>query len=449
MAVYGKGGKEIREAFRRRKLKVAVYGLGKMGLPLAAVFSDKGAIVTGVDVDQAVIAGINAGKCHVRGEPGLPEMVRDNWKAKRISATGDPVKASRESDVKIILIPTLLDDKSMPDLAGILSLCEKIGKGLKKKDMVIIETTMPIGATAKRIRPSLEQASGLAAGKDFGLAYCPERTYSGRAITDILGAYPKVTGGYDQKSTRTASAIYKVINSKGTIETDCTTAEAVKVYEGVYRDVNIALANQLAIASTELGINAVDVYRIANTQPYCRLHDPGAGVGGHCIPVYPYFVINSGIKADTSLLRLARKVNDHMADHVVALTKDALRENARTLKGSKVLVLGLTFRGGVKELRHSRSIPIAQEFKDLGAETYAFDPLLSKEETEALGFKYNGGFSGMDAAVITNDHAEFRKIKWASAIKEMRTKILIDAKQTIRPEKAKAIGFTYRGIGFA
>ena len=149
------------------------------------------------------------------------------------------------------------------------------------------------------------------------------------------------------------------------------------------------------------------------------------------------------------ILRLSRKVNDHMAGHVVELTRDGLKENGRTLKGSKVLVLGLTFRGGVKELRHSRSIPIAQMFKDLGAETYAFDPLLSKEETEKLGFRYNGGFSGMDAAVITNDHAEFRKINWGNAIKEMRTKILIDAKQTIRPEKAKAVGFTYRGIGFA
>ena len=449
MNVYGKEKKEIREAFEKHTLKVSVYGLGKMGLPLAAVYADKGAVVTGVDVSQNVIDGINAGRCHVNGEPGLPEMVAKSSKAGRLSATADPVLASRQTDVKIILIPTLLDKRSMPDLAGVIDVCGKIGKGLKRGDLVIIETTMPIGATAKRLRPALEQASGFKAGQDFGLAYCPERTYSGRAIKDILGAYPKVVGGYDKKSTRTAAGIYEVINSKGVIETDSTTAEAVKVYEGVYRDVNIALANQLALASTEFGIDAVEVFKIANTQPFCKLHTPGIGVGGHCIPVYPYFVINGGIKADMGLLKAARKANDYMAGHVVKLAEDALSETGKKLKGSTVLVLGLAFRGGVKETRHSRSIAIAQNFIKAGARTFVYDPLFDERETKALGFDYKNGFAGVDAVVIATDHDEFLRQDWGNAIKAMKGKVLIDGRQAVGPALARKLGFVYRGIGYA
>ncbi len=447
MIVYGKGKSEIKTAFRKHTLKVAVYGLGKMGLPLAAVYADKGATVIGVDIHEGVVSGINNGRNHVK-EPRLDSMVASNAKSGRLTATTDPVLASKQTDVKIILIPTLLDKKNMPDLAGVIDVSKKIAKGLKKGDFVIIETTMPIGATANRIRPALE-SGGLKAGRDFGLAYCPERTYSGRAVKDILGSHIKVVGGYDKKSTRTAEAIYMVINKKGVVKTDATTAEAVKVYEGVYRDVNIALANQLSVVSTEFGINAVDIYKIANSQKFSNLHSPGAGVGGHCIPVYPYFVVNSGVKADTSLLKLARDVNDSMADHMIELTSEALSGTDVKLKDATVLVLGLTFRGGVKEIRNSPSFPIARKFMELGARTFVYDPMFTQKETEGFGFSYKKDFKGVDAVILATDHAEFKKLDWGKAIKEMKGNIMIDGRQVFTPQRARKLGFNYRGIGYA
>ncbi|UCD02963.1 MAG: nucleotide sugar dehydrogenase [Candidatus Aenigmatarchaeota archaeon] len=446
MIVYGKGRKEIREAFRKHNLKVSVYGLGKMGLPLAAVYAEKGALVTGVDIDKQVIENINKGINHVN-EPELDELVKKNVNEGRLSATDDPVLASKETDVKIIIIPTLLDGEKKPDLKDVIAVSEKIAKGMKKGDFIIVETTMPIGATNKKIRPALE-TTGLKAGIDFGLAYCPERTSSGRAIRDILGAHIKVVGGFDKKSTKTAEAIYTVINSRGVIKTDSRVAEAVKVFEGIYRDVNIALSNQLALVSSELGFDAVEAFKIANTQVYSNLHMPGTGVGGHCIPVYSYFVTNGGITSDTSLLKLARKVNDSMAKHTVDLTVDVLNGNGRKMKDSNVLVLGLAFRGGVKEVRNSPSFPIINMLQELGANTFVYDPLFDKDETKAFGFRYKKDFRDIDCIVVATDHNEFKNYDWKKIKDTMRGIALVDGKQLLNPAKARSMGFDYRGIGY-
>ena len=447
MKVYGKDKKAMKEAFSKHSLRVAVYGLGKMGLPLAAVYAERGAVVTGVDIDQHVIDSINKGVAHIN-EPGVEKLVSQNVKNGRLKATSDAVKASSENDVKIILIPTLLNGEKMPDLQGVITVSKLIAKGLKKGDFVIVETTMPIGATGKKLRPALE-STGLKAGEDFGLAYCPERTSSGRAVKDIMGAHVKVVGGIDDKSTKTAEAIYSVINTSGVVTTNSRTAEAVKVFEGIYRDVNIALANQLAVVGSELGINAVDVFEIANTMMYSNLHRPGSGVGGHCIPVYPYFITNGGIKADTSLLKLSRQVNDSMAKYTVDLTKEALDEAGVKIKGSNILVLGLAFRGGVKEVRNSPAFPILKMLSGLGANAFVYDPLYDEKETRDFGFKYRKEFNGIDGVVIVTDHAEFRSLDWGKVAKSMKGRVLVDGRQVLKPSVAKGLGFVYRGIGYA
>jgi nucleotide sugar dehydrogenase len=438
MRVYGLGNNEIKDAFRNHTLRVSVYGLGKMGLPLAAVYAERGAVVTGVDIDPKVVDSLNKGVAHIN-EPGVDKLVKSNVKRKRFSAVTDAVGASKETDIKLILIPTLLNGDQTPDLKGVIKVSEKISLGLKPGDFVIVETTMPIGATEKKIRPALE-SSGLKAGKDFGLAYCPERTYSGRAV--------KVVGGFDKKSTKTAKGIYSVINSSGVIATNSKSAEAVKVFEGIYRDVNIALANQLAVVSSELGLDAMEVYKIANTLMYSNIHRPGTGVGGHCIPVYPYFITNGGINADTSLLKLARKVNDSMARHTVGLVEDALKETGNDIKGSNVIVLGLAFRGGVKEIRNSPSFRIIKALKSLGANTFVYDPLYDENETNAFGFKYKNDFNNIDCVIIATDHDEFKRYDWKDIAKRMRGNIMVDGRQLVKPRVARNLGFVYRGIGY-
>ncbi len=395
--IYGR--EEITDVFKEGKTTVAVYGLGKMGLPLAAIFADKGARVIGADINEEVVTKINQGINPVKGEPGLDELVEKNVKNGRLTATTDLVKAAKDSDVMIILVPAFLDKDNKPDLGIVKSVSENIAKGLEMGDFVIVETTVPPGTTDNVVRAILEK-SGLKAGEDFGIAHCPERTSSGRALEDILGAYPKVVGGINKKSTDTAEAIYRIINSKGVIPVSTSTsAETIKIAEGLYRDVNIALANELALISERYGIDVWEVIKTANTQPFCNIHKPGAGVGGHCIPVYPWFVINE----ETKLIKTAREVNDAMPAYVVNKVSKTLNNNGGCVKDSNVLVAGLVYRPGVKEIYHTPAKEVITKLRKLGANVYGYDSTLSENEMKSLMDVESPNGNKIDCAVFIHD----------------------------------------------
>jgi len=453
MKVYGLDESEIMYAFINGKLTVAVYGLGKIGLPLAVVFAAKGARVIGVDINERAVDEITRGKCPIIGEPGLAEMLAINVKRQRLSATTDGVMAAKESDVMVVLVPCLLNRDKSSDLTAVTTTCSSISRGLSKGDFVILETTLPPCTTKDVVLPILKQ-SGLAEG-EFGLAFCPERTSSGRAIRDITGSYAKVVSGIDKESTEVAKAIYSVINEKGVIAlSDTTAAEAVKLFEGIYRDVNIALANELALVCREIGVSPTEVFPIVN-EPFDEEHQrhhfnllqPGAGVGGHCIPVYPHFVIET-INSDTSLMRTARKINDSMPYHMVDLIMESLAKIERSVEDSNIIILGLAFRNGVKEARNSPAIPIIKRLERLQANVFLYDPLFSKEEIESFGAKYYNSFDDMDCAVIVTDHTVFKDYDWREIGSKMRSKIIVDGRQLVEPTKVRELGFIYEGIGY-
>jgi UDP-N-acetyl-D-mannosaminuronic acid dehydrogenase len=453
MKVFGLDKETTIRALTAGRVTVAVYGLGKMGLPLAAVFADKGARVIGVDISPQVVAQVNKGNCPVSNEPGLPEMLRASVAGGKLRAATDGVAAARESDVMVILVPSLLDSDKSPDLTAVTAACSSISRGLSKGDLVILESTVPPQTTKDVVLPLLKQ-SGLKEG-EFGLAFCPERTSSGRAIRDITGAYMKVVGGIDKESAETARAIYSVINKKGVIAvSDTTTAEVVKLFEGVYRDVNIALSNELALLCREMGVSFAEVLPVVN-EPFDEEHQryhvnllrPGAGVGGHCIPVYPYFITKTA-KSDTSLIKLARKINESMPYHMVDLIIEGLGDAGRSIKGSGVLILGLAFRGGVRESRNSPAIPIIQRLKRLYANVFLYDPLFSKEEIESFGARYTDSFDDMDCVVIVTDHQEFREYDWRKIGSKMRTRVIVDGRQVVDPATVRKLGFVYKGIGY-
>ena len=317
MKIYGKSSDEVKKLFNESKIIISVYGLGKMGLPLANVFADKGADVLGVDINKDVVKNLNKGINHIKEEPGLDELLRKNIENWKFSATTDFIDAAKKADVIIILVPTLVKENKV-DLSIVHSVAREIAKSLQKGTIIITENTMPPGSTEDLI-PILEN-SGLKCGKDFGLAHCPERTMTGTAVRDITRQYPKVVGGIDKKTTDALIGLYSVINSGGVIPvSSIKAAEAVKVFEGVYRDVNIALANELSLVCKKLDIDAKEVFETANTQPYCSIHKPGY-VGGHCIPYYPHFVMDD----DTKLIEIARKINESVIDRLVEDTASAL-----------------------------------------------------------------------------------------------------------------------------
>ncbi|NJE05550.1 nucleotide sugar dehydrogenase [Thermococcus sp. M36] len=445
MKLIGLNRDEVKAAIEEGNVTIAVYGMGKMGLPLAAVFADHGAKVIGVDINEKVVEMINRGENHVKEEPGLDELVKKNVEAGRLSATTDGVWAAKQADVMIILVPTLTDERGNLKLGPVYDVAEKISQGLEKGDIVITEATMPPGTTESLI-PILEK-SGLKLG-EFGLAHAPERTMTGTAIRDITGQYPKIVGASDKKTLEAVIGIYETINRKGVIPmSSIKAAEAVKVFEGVYRDVNIALANELAMWCEEHGLDALEVFQAANTQPYCHLHMPGAGVGGHCIPVYPWFVINLAKKTNPLLIKTAREINDSMPYHVVELTVKALNEVGRPVKGSNILVLGLTFRGGVREFMKAAAKPIIQELKEWGANVYAYDPLCTPEDAKRFGAEWKEDFKGIDAIVITADHREFKELDLERLTREMRSKVIVDGRNVLKPEEAQKHGFVYLRVG--
>ncbi len=445
MKLIGLSRDEVKRVFREGKVTVAVYGLGKMGLPLAAVFADHGANVIGVDINEKVVEMVNMGENHVKEEPGLDELVKRNVEEGRLRATTDGAWAAKQADVMIIIVPTLADEKGNLKLDPVYEVAHKIARGLEKGDIVITEATMPPGTT-ESLTPILEK-SGLKLG-EFGLAHAPERTMTGTAIRDITGQYPKIVGASDEKTLEAVIGIYETINKKGVIPmSSIKAAEAVKVFEGVYRDVNIALSNELALWCEEHGLDALEVFKAANTQPYCYLHMPGAGVGGHCIPYYPWFVINLAKKTNPRLIKTAREINDSMPHHVVELTIKGLNEVGKSLKGSNVLVLGLTFRGGVREFMKSPAIPMIKELKEWGAKVYAYDPLCTPEDAKRFGAEWKEDFKNIDAIIIVTDHREFKELDLSEIAGQVRNKVIIDGRNILEPEKVEKFGFVYYRVG--
>ncbi|WP_135825967.1 nucleotide sugar dehydrogenase [Halorussus ruber] len=400
-----------REAFRSGQVPVAVYGLGKMGLPLAAVYADVSGNVVGADVDSEVVETINAGECHVKREPGLPELVAETVASGAFEATDDPAAAADDAAVHVVIVPTPITDDHEADLSILRSVAEDIGSGLDPGDLVVVECTVPPRTCEDVLQPLLEDAAGHG---EFGLAFCPERTSSGRALEDIRGAYPKVVGGVDDEATRVAELVYGEITDNEVLAvSDATTAEAVKVFEGLYRDVNIALANELATLTDEMGVDVNEAIETANTQPFCDIHAPGVGVGGHCIPYYPYFVIN-GFETDSPLLETAREVNDSMPYFAVETLTRELDAEGKDPENATVAILGLTYRPGVEETRATPAGPIAEDLRNLGAEVLAVDPMLDDAEAfDAEMVSQNELYDReLDAVVLVTPHDEFETLAW-------------------------------------
>jgi nucleotide sugar dehydrogenase len=419
---------------------VAVVGAGKMGMPLAAQFSSHGWSVIAVDIDPAVVASINDGRSHVAEEPGLAEPIAQAHQAGRLRATLDGARAAREADVVVLIVPVMLDAESHPDHRSMDAAVAAIGPGLHRGSLVVFETTLPVGDTRDRYAPLLAEASGLALEEELYVAFSPERLYSGAALRN-LATYPKLVGGLGDGSTSRATAFYKSVLDADIIAlSSAETAEFAKLADTTYRDVNIALANEFARYADRIGVDILEVIAAANSQPYSHIHQPGLGVGGHCIPVYPHFLLDRA--PEMELVALARRVNDEQ----VGVVLDRLDEALGTLDGASVLILGLTYRDGVKELAYSRALPLISGLRDRGARVLAYDPLMSAPETERTGaVAWSWGQVDQDVTAIVTQTADraWRTIDptWFPALRSF-----IDGRNSLR-DLVLPEGVDYRGIG--
>ena len=418
---------------------VAVVGAGKMGLPLAAQFATHGWNVTAVDVQESVVAAINEGRSHVTEEPGLAEAVRAGHASGRLKATTDGAAAARASDVVMLIVPVMLDDEQHPDYRYMDAAVASIAPGVHRGSLVIFETTLPVGDTRNRFTPRLEEASGLRADEDFFVAFSPERLYSG-AVFRNLAAYPKLVGGIGPASTDRAVAFYSSVLDADVIRlSSAESAEFSKLADTTYRDVNIALANEFARYADRVGVDIQEVIQAANTQPYSHIHQPGLGVGGHCIPVYPHFLLSRA--PEMELVSLSRRVNDGQ----VGVAIRSIQKVLGGLEGVPVLVLGLTYREGVHELAYSRALPLIERLAFHGAVVSAWDPLLTPEEVERCSAApwHWGQPSDARAIVTQTGDARFRDLdfRWFPQLE-----LLFDGRNSLRSVPLPA-GVAYHGVG--
>jgi nucleotide sugar dehydrogenase len=416
-----------------------VVGAGKMGLPLGAQFASHGWSVIAVDVNPEVVASINAGRSHVGDEPGLAELVGRVHAEGRLRATLDAASAAREADVVVLIVPVMLDAEQRPDYRHMDAAVASIAPGIHAGITVIFETTLPIGDTRRRFAPALEASSGLVADRDFFVAFSPERLFSG-AVLENLAVYPKLVGGIGPASTDRAARFYaSVLDAEVVAMSSSEAAEFSKLADTTYRDVNIALANEFARAADLHGIDVQEVIAAANSQPYSHIHQPGIGVGGHCIPVYPHLLLARA--PGLSLVEAARRVNDGQVDRALAI----LDPLVGGLAGAPVLVLGVTYREGVKELAYSRAIALIDALQAAGARVSAFDPLLTDDEIATLGAEpWHWGEPGPFRAIVsqTADRG-FADLDaaWFPALRAV-----YDGRNSLR-ELALPAGVTYVGVG--
>ncbi|GAA0489844.1 nucleotide sugar dehydrogenase [Salinibacillus aidingensis] len=422
--------------------EVAVIGLGKIGLTLAAVFANNGYKVYGADKNKDVVNQVNAGKSHITNEPGLNQLVLQAHDNQMLFATDSNIEAVSKAKIIVVIVPVFVDENHAIDYQFIDAAVQDIGKGIQKDSLVIFETTLPPGDTKERFGKEIERQSGLGMGEDFYLAYSPERVYSNRIIEDLKN-YPKVIGGVNEKSLELASDFYKqALNCELMKVSSLETAEFSKVAECVYRDVNIALANELAQFAEQKDIHISEVISASNSQPYSHIHAPGIGVGGHCIPIYPYFFINRGL--NEGLTPLSRKINDSMADY--ALSK--IENRIDTLRNKNVLILGLSYRGNVKEPTQSTTLLLIDQLRDKQANVFVNDPHFSNSEIiqfGALPLSLNNKFiSEVDAIILQAFHKEYESLTFKDFKK---CKLVFDGRNKWKEEEITKLGIQYEGIG--
>jgi nucleotide sugar dehydrogenase len=425
---------------------VVVVGLGKIGLPLAAQFADRGMTVVGCDSLPEVVEIVNSGHSHIREEAGLEEAISRAVRAGRLRATTDTAAAVRRADVVVVIVPLLVAADKVPDYRNLDAATRAVGRGLRRGALLVYETTLPVGTTRRRLAPMLEEESGLAPGVDFHLAFSPERLYAGRIFAD-LRKYPKIVGGIDPASTAAALDFYRAaLEAEVWAVENVETAEFTKLAETTYRDVNIALANQLALYGANHHVNVAEAFHAANSQPFSHLHRPSIGVGGHCIPVYPHFLLGDATDGELSIVREGRLTNDGMAEAGVALLRDVVGD----LRSRTVLVLGASYREDVKEIAFSTAIPLVELLHRAGARVLLADPLfepreLASFETEVVEADSDQARSA-EAVIVQAWHESFHQLDWRRFLK---LAAVLDGRGAVDAAEVRAAGATYIAIGMS
>ena len=441
---------EVKKALNSKSLRVCVIGIGRIGLPTALSFAKSGLQTIGVDINEKLVQDINSKKFPLKDEPGYEDIFNDVLDRKLFSATTKIEKAVGDSDLILLSLPTPMDENNVPDYSALTIVGSQLSEILIPNSLVIVESTIEPGFIENEMISLISKSGRLKIEDNFSIGVCPENANPGEILHDFTNL-PRLVGGINQNITKIITMIYKNVFSVDLIEMEnCKTANAVKLTTNVFRDINIAFVSELALMFEKLGIDTMKVLEAAKAKYNFQVHYPGAGVGGPCLPINSYQLLNTARRTGVKLriIESGRMINETMPDHVVKLTCDAFDECKKAINESKILIMGISYKPNVKDIQLSPAKEIIKKFQNLGSIIHIYDPFFYS--TEIFGLKVENNLETilpeMDGVVIVTGHDEFKQLDVDSFLKT-KSKILIDSRGIIDPVSIKNKNLIFRGLG--
>jgi len=441
---------DVLKSLETKSLRVCVIGIGRIGLPTALSFAKSGLETTGVDINENLIDNINSGIFPLKDEPGYDKIFENVIKNKKFAATTKIEDVVPNSDLILLSLPTPMDENNVPDYSALRTVASKLTDILSPNSLVIVESTIEPGIIEDEMVSIISQSGRLEIEKNFFIGVCPENANPGEILHDFTNL-PRLVGGISNEITKTIKAIYNFVFSVELIEMpDCKTANAVKLTTNVFRDINIAFVSELSLMFEKLGIDTNKVLDAAKKKYNFQVHYPGAGVGGPCLPINSYQLLNTAkrIGSNLSMIESGRKINEKMPDHVIELTQNAFKECQKSIQNSEILILGVSYKPNVKDIQLTPAEKIIKKLENLGAKIRIYDPYFISKEVFGINVEENIEkiISTLDAAIIVTGHDEFKKLD-ISLFNKMKNPILIDTRGIIDPMTAQHAKLIFRGLG--
>ena len=426
--------------------KICVVGLGQVGLPTALTFCESGFDVIGHDINKDLLEKLNSGISPFE-ESGLEGLLETNVKTNRFHTENHIVKATENSDIIIVCVATPITEEARPDLTSLASVCDSLSQISLKGKIVIIESSIPPGTFERLVFTALNKKNHV--GTDCWVAFVPERLAPGQAITEIRTT-PRVIGYIDEDSGLIAKSLYEKIVDSEILVTSIKVAEISKLVENTFRDVNVALANEVGLICEKYGIDVQELLNICNSHPRVNLLQPGPGVGGPCLPKDPYLLLNpeGSDPIQSKIILEARKINDYMPIHVIDLISKAIKEQNKRLEEATITVLGVAYKANVSDTRFSPSKEIISNLVKKGCSVFVYDPLTKENFGGQTVSDLWNAISQSDILVIVTDHDEFKKFDLEKIQKTMKVPTIIDTRRIFDRKEAENLGIKYLAVGY-
>ncbi len=441
---------DVMKSLDSQTLRVCVIGIGRIGLPTALSFAKSGLITIGVDINKNLVNNINSGNFPLKDEPGYDEIFENVIQSKKFSATTNIEDAVPNSDLILLSLPTPMDENNIPNYSALRDVASKLSEILSPNSLVIVESTIEPGFIEDEMVSLISKSGRLEIEKNFFIGVCPENANPGEILHDFTNL-PRLVGGINPEIAKIIKSIYNFVFSVELVEMpNCKTANAVKLTTNVFRDINIAFVSELSLMFEKLGIDTYKVLEAAKKKYNFQIHYPGSGVGGPCLPINSYQLLNTArrIGSDLSIIESGRKINEKMPEHVIQLTSDAFKESQKLFENSKILILGVSYKPNVKDIQLTPAEEIIKKLQNLGSKILIYDPHFLSREVFGIITEKNieDIISEVDAIIIVTAHDEFKKIP-ISLFTQMKKPILIDTRGIIEPLEAKEQKIIFRGLG--